>query len=108
MKERLYLQLEIKDPRVKFVTVTDVKLTADLREAKVFVSSLDESIEQQEFLLGLKRATGYIRGELGRNLKLKHIPQIEFIVDDSYDKQERILHLIDQLHQEEDDQTALQ
>jgi ribosome-binding factor A len=94
------LQLDLKDPRVKLVTVTNVKLSADLREAKVFVSSLDTSGNREDLLLGLKRATGYIRGELGRQLKLKYIPRIEFIFDDSYDKQERILQLIDQLHNE--------
>lgn len=94
------LQLEIKDPRVKLVSVSEVKLTADLRDAKVFVSSLDKTAGREDLLIGLKRATGFIRGELGRRLKLKYIPNIEFIVDDSYDKQERILHLIDQIHQE--------
>ncbi len=95
------LQLEIKDPRVTLVTVTDVNLTVDLRDAKVFVASLDKTVDREDLLEGLKRATGFIRGELGRRLKLKYIPHIEFIVDDSYDKQERILHLIDQIHTEE-------
>jgi len=94
------LQLDVKDPRVKFVTVTDVKLTPDLHEAKVFVTTLGEIADCDALLLGLKRATGYIRGELGRRLKLKHIPQLEFIFDDSYDKQERILSLLDQIHDE--------
>ncbi len=94
------LQLEVKDPRVKFVTVTNVKLTADLRDAKVFVSSLDNTVEREELAFGLKRATGFIRGELGRQLKLKYIPQIEFVFDELYDKQERIMQLIDQIHSE--------
>lgn len=95
------LQLEVKDPRVKLVTVTGVKLTADLRDAKVFVSSLDSTVDREDLLIGLKRATGFIRGELGRQLKLRYIPHIEFIFDDSYDKQERIMDLIDQIHSEE-------
>ena len=95
------LQMDIKDPRIKLVTVTDVKLTDDLREAKVFVSSLDPAVDRESFLTGLKRATGYIRGELGRELTLKYIPTIEFVFDDSYDKQERVLNLIDRLHSEE-------
>jgi len=96
------LQREIKDPRVKLVTVTDVKLTADLRDAKVFISSLDATADREELLSGLDRATGYIRGELGRRLKLKYIPQITFLVDNSFDQQERILHLIEQIHDEAD------
>ncbi len=96
------LQREIKDPRVKLVTVTDVKLTSDLRDAKVFISSLDATADREELLSGLDRATGYIRGELGRRLKLKYIPQITFLVDNSFDQQERILHLIEQIHDEAD------
>ncbi len=95
------LQFDIKDPRISFVTVTTVKLTTDLREAKVFVSSLDSSLDQQEILEGLTQATGFIRGDLGRTLKLKYIPHLEFVWDDSYDKQERILNLLDQIKQEE-------
>jgi ribosome-binding factor A len=96
------LQIDIKDPRVKFVTVTDVKLSADLREAKVLVSSLNSTTSHEELLTGLKRATGYIRGELGRRLTLRHIPQIEFVFDDSLDKQERIFTLLDQIHESEE------
>ncbi|PIE35863.1 ribosome-binding factor A [candidate division KSB3 bacterium] len=96
------LQREIKDPRVKFVTVTDVKLTSDLRDAKVFISSLDPTTDREEMLNGLDRATGYIRGELGRRLKLKYVPHITFFADDSFDQQERILDLIDQIHDDTD------
>ncbi len=94
------LQMDIKDPRVNLVTVTGIKLTDDLREAKVFVSSLDTTVERENLLTALKRATGYIRGELGRQLTLRHIPTIDFVFDDTYDQQERLLQLIDQLHSE--------
>ena len=100
------LQRDIKDPRVKLVTVTDVKLTSDLRDAKVFISSLDSTADREELLVGLDRATGYIRGELGRRLQLKYIPNITFLVDDSFDQQERILHLIDQIHDEADQEES--
>lgn len=95
------LQREMKDPRITLVTVTNVSLTDDLRDAKVFISSLDDNVDRQDLLHGLSRATGFIRGELGRQLKLKYIPQIEFLFDDSYAQQERIFDLIDQIHSEE-------
>lgn len=95
------LQVDVKDPRVKFVTVTNVKLTPDLREAKVLVTTLDRGEERETLLLGLKRATSYIRGEVGRRLKLRFTPTIEFVFDDWYEKQERILSLIDHLHDEQ-------
>ena len=96
------LQAEIKDPRVQFVTVTKVSLSADLRDAKIYVSSLDTSHNREEMLTGLKRASGYVRGELGRRLKLRYIPKIEFVFDDSLDKQDRILNLLDQIHESEE------
>lgn len=101
------LQLDVKDPRVKFVTVTNVKLTSDLRDAKVFVSSLGDATEREALLTGLRRATSYIRGELGRRLKLRYTPGIEFLFDDSYDKQERILSLLDHIHQEQGEREDL-
>lgn len=96
------LQRDVKDPRVKFVTVTAVKLTDDLREAKILVSIMGEETNREAALSGLKRATGYVRGELGRRLKLKYTPAIEFFVDDSWEKQERILHLLDSIHREQE------
>lgn len=94
------LQIDVKDPRVKLVTVTDVRLTPDLREARVLITSLGDEAERENVLNGLKRATGYIRGELGRRLKLKYTPTVEFAFDDWYDKQERIFNLIEHLHDE--------
>lgn len=98
------LQFEIKDPRIKFVTVTHLELTSDLRDAKVFVTSLGDLADREALLLGLKRATGYIRRELGQQLKLKYIPQIKFVFDDSYDRQAQILTLLEHIHNEKEPQ----
>ena len=95
------LQQEMRDPRLSLLTVTNVNLTSDLRDAKVFVSSLDNNLDRKELLHGLNRAAGYIRGELGRRLTMKYIPQVTFVFDDSFDHQERILDLIDQIHHED-------
>ncbi|PID55965.1 ribosome-binding factor A [candidate division KSB3 bacterium] len=95
------LQTEMKDPRVQFVTVTNLSLSVDLQEAKVYVSCLDSGRSREDMLAGLQRASGYLRGELGRRLKLKYIPRLEFVFDDSLDKQERILNLLDQIHEED-------
>lgn len=94
------LQRDVKDPRLTFVTVTNVKLTDDLREARVLVSFMEDDTQRKAVLSGLQRATGYIRGELGRRLKLKYTPTITFLIDDSWDKQERILNLLDSIHNE--------
>jgi ribosome-binding factor A len=97
------LQHDVKDPRVKFVTVTEVKLTPDLRDARVLVTTLGDVTDREALLTGLKRATGYIRGELGRRLKLKYTPSVEFRFDDSFDKQERIFHLLEHIQHEHEE-----
>ncbi len=73
------LQREIKDPRVGFVTITEVKLSADLRHARVYVSILGTEDECRESLSGLDSARGYLRSCLGRHLRLKYLPEIEFV-----------------------------
>jgi len=103
------LQHDVKDPRVKFVTVTNVKLTDDLREARVLISIMGEEQDRESVLSGLQRATGYIRRELGQRLKLKYTPAILFAFDESWDKQERILDLLDSIQHEDDaDEDAAQ
>lgn len=73
------IQRELKDPRVGFVTITCVKVSADLRHARVYVSILGNDQEVEESLAGLESARGYLRGLLGKHLRLKYLPEIEFI-----------------------------
>lgn len=73
------LQREIKDPRIGFVTITELKLTADLRHARVFVSTLGSPEESEQTIAGLRSARGYLRFCLGKHLRLKYLPEIEFI-----------------------------
>jgi ribosome-binding factor A len=75
------LQRETKDPRVGFVTITRVKVTPDLRHAKVSVSVLGSEEEVESTLAGLESAKGYLRARLGRHLRLKYLPEIEFVRD---------------------------
>ncbi len=102
------LQRDVKDPRVKFVTVTKVTLTDDLREARVLISIMGEDDDRESALSGVQRATGFIRHELGQRLKLKYTPAIIFAFDESWDKQERILDLLDSIHLEDEDEDAVQ
>ena len=76
------LQQEIKDPRVKMVTVTEVSVSPDLKNAKIFVSFLtDKQDEIEEALVGLNSAAGFIRSTLAKRLKLRYMPQISFAYD---------------------------
>jgi ribosome-binding factor A len=97
------LQRQIKDPRLgNFVTVTEVRTTPDLKYAKIFVSSLNNEEEKQELLNALASASTFFRGELFKHLKLRHIPELSFLWDDSIERGEHLLQLIDQVSRDND------
>jgi ribosome-binding factor A len=75
------LERRIKDPRLGFVTVTEARLTGDLREAKVYYTVLGDTAEREETAAALRSATGIIRSEVGRLIGLRHTPSLEFIAD---------------------------
>jgi ribosome-binding factor A len=95
---------ELKDPRVGNVTITAVKMTADLKTARVlFVpfASLGPARggspaghSAEEVRVGLTHAAGFLRGELARRLKLRYAPRLEFAFDDSFDRADRLTQLI--------------
>lgn len=91
------LQHEVSDPRIGFVTVTDVEVTPDLREARVFVSVLGEPGQAKESLAGLQSAAKYIRGLLGRRIDLRVVPQLSFTLDRSLERGSRVLELMHEL-----------
>jgi ribosome-binding factor A len=92
------LMRKIKDPRVQSVTVTDVKLTSDLRIARVFVTAMGTEEEERHAFAGLAQASGFVRGELGRRLSLRYLPEIVFAKDVSGPRGDRVLKLLDDLH----------
>ena len=71
----------LKDPRLEMPTVSYVDVTPDLRHARVYISRLGSEAEQDAMLQGFQRAAGFIRGQLGRRLKLRYIPQLTFELD---------------------------
>jgi ribosome-binding factor A len=90
----------LKDPRIGFVTVTSVDTSRDLRTAKVYVSVLGDEAEQQESLDGLERSRGYLQSLIGRQLALKHTPQLTFIRDESIEQGLRIEKLLKEMESE--------
>ena len=88
------LERRIKDPRLGFVTVTETRLTSDLREATVYYTVLGTPEEQAESAAALSSATGIIRSEVGRLLGLRHAPSIEFVPDALPDSARRIDDLV--------------
>ncbi|WP_447969160.1 30S ribosome-binding factor RbfA [Nitrospira sp. M1] len=96
------LARKIKDPRIGFITVTDVDLSPDLRFAKIYVTSLREGESDEVALDGLSSAVGFVRGELGRRLELRYTPDITFCQDASRQHGRRIDQLLDSLQHHED------
>jgi ribosome-binding factor A len=86
---------ELKDPRVGFVTVTEVRSSADLRSARVFVSVYGGEKEQATSLQGLQAASGFLKRELGRRMRLRRVPDLTFELDRGLDRARRLDDLIE-------------
>lgn len=87
---------EVKNPNVKFVTVTAVDVTSDLSYAKVYFTTLDSKIETEK---ALKSAKGFIRKSLADRIELRHIPELEFIYDESIEYGKRIEEKIKEIRE---------
>jgi ribosome-binding factor A len=85
---------DMKDPRLGFVTVTRVELTSDLRTARVLVGILGEPRERAKSLGILRRASGFVRRELGQRLNIRHTPEVLFQLDTGLDASERVQRLL--------------
>ena len=91
----LILQREIKDPRIDFITITNIKVSGDLKQAKVYFSTFAAEHERNEILEALTHASQFIRVELKKVVHLKYIPYLRFYVDDTFDYVNKIENLID-------------
>jgi ribosome-binding factor A len=96
------VRLEVKDPRVGFATIMHVDVTPDLRHAKVFVSVMGDEEEKQASVEALQRASGFIRGRVGREVTLKRLPELHFEIDRTLERAARIEELLDRARPEEE------
>ena len=87
---------EVKDPRVGFVTVTDVKTSPDLSHARVYVSVLGDAEAVSASLEGLRSAQGFLQWRIGGELRLKHTPTLTFFHDDTAERAQRLERLMDE------------
>jgi ribosome-binding factor A len=87
---------ELKDPRIGFVTVTDVKTTQDLRQARVYVSVLGTDEEQEATIDGLRSAHGVLQAGVARELRLKRTPELQFELDHTAERAARLERLIEE------------
>jgi len=85
---------ELRDPRIGFVSVTEVELSRDLRHAKIFVSVMGDQEAKRRTMEALDRAAGYVRSELGRRVSLRHTPEVLFRLDESIERGTRVVALL--------------
>ena len=91
----------LKDPRIGFVTVTYVKVTPDLRLARVFYTAMGDEKARRATAAGLRSARSHLRQVIGSQVRIKTLPDLEFAEDESIEAADRIDRLLQQLHREE-------
>jgi ribosome-binding factor A len=91
---------EVKDPRLHLITITSVKVSDDLRNAKIYFVEMGKDECSDEIKAGLSKAAGFIRRELGKRLQLRSVPELLFVHDDSFGYGNRIEKLLAQIAQE--------
>ena len=101
VKEISYiLANEVKDSDIRFVTVTDCKVTNDLSFAKVYVTVFNQE-KIDETIKALNNAAGFIRKQLADRVEVRHIPELNFVYDESIDYGKKIENIIEQIHEED-------
>ncbi|WP_058303976.1 30S ribosome-binding factor RbfA [Gorillibacterium timonense] len=93
------LQLEFKDPRIGFLTITGVEVTNDLTQAKVYLSVLGSEEQREATLKALARGKGFLRSELGKKIRLRVVPELIFKFDNSIDYGSKIEAMLAELNE---------
>ena len=92
---------EVHDPKIGFITLTRVQVSADLQVAHVYYTSLGDPAARKDTQKALERATPFLRRQIGSRVQLRRVPEIEFRFDESIAHQDRIEQVLKDLHQEE-------
>jgi ribosome-binding factor A len=93
---------QVHDPGIGFITLTRVKVTADLQLARVYYTTMGDEKARQDTAKALQRATPFLRRQVGARLQLRRVPELEFRFDESVGHQDRIEQILRDLHQEEE------
>lgn len=92
---------EIRDPRIGFITITDVNVSDDLKHARVFYSVLGNELTKEETAKGLAKCAGFLQRDLASKLNLRFTPHLSFALDSSLDEGMKIDHIIRKIHEDE-------
>lgn len=90
----LIIQREIRDPGIGFITILGVKMSDDLKDAKVYLSIYGDEEQKAATLAALKRSRSYIKFLLGKRIQLRNMPELHFVIDDTYEKAARIEEIL--------------
>jgi len=90
----LIIQQEIRDPGMGFITILGVKMSEDLKNAKVYLSIYGDEEKKTSTLEALKRSRNYIKFLLGKRIQLRYMPDLQFVIDDTYEKAARIEEIL--------------
>jgi ribosome-binding factor A len=102
----ILLHGELRDPRIGFVTITHVKMTPDLRDAKIYFSQLGTEKEKKESCAGLNSASGYLRRMLAKQLRLRTVPKVSFYYDETMEYSDHIGQVLHGIKDSEQEQEA--
>ncbi|MDG2041180.1 MAG: 30S ribosome-binding factor RbfA [Ilumatobacter sp.] len=87
----------VRDPALRLITLTHVQVSRDLRHARVYYTApIDASAVDTK--RGLRRAAPFLRSQLGRRVRLRHIPELTFVHDDSFEREQRIAQVLEEIH----------
>lgn len=100
------LAREVHDPRIGFVTLTRITVTPDLQQARVWYTALGDEKARAATAKGLERAAPFLRRQIGSRLRLKRVPELTFIYDESIAGQDRIEQLLSDIHRDEAERRA--
>ncbi len=92
---------QLKNPKIGFVTVTDVEVTTGLQEARIYVSVLGNEEEREETMRGLEESKGFLRTEIGKRIRMYKVPELRFEYDHSIEQGDRIEQLLRKLKEDE-------
>jgi ribosome-binding factor A len=97
------LQRELKDPRIGFVTITEVDVTSDFKYAKIFVSVMGTPEEKRDTMTALTSSRGFVRRELASRMTIRFVPEITFKLDQSIEHSDNINRLLNELRQADEE-----
>ena len=96
----------VQDPGIGFLTVTHVKVTPDLQQARVYYTTMGDERARRETQRALDRATSFLRRQLGGRLRLRRVPELQFFFDESVERQDRIERILQEIEAERSEAAA--